>query len=104
MARTYTYDEQRQIIAERCRLQRFRLDLTQIEVADKLGKGRNWVWGVERKKREIELLDLHRLADALHTTDAYLLGYTDDPKQPASLSDGGAIPGYLDVDTFLVPS
>jgi len=100
-----TYQQQQQTIAERVLVLRRRQRIEQNDLSRRINRGRNFVNRLENYRADAGLEDVWELARELGTTQEYLLGYTDDPSGPANVgSDGGAIPGYLDVDPFLVPS
>jgi transcriptional regulator with XRE-family HTH domain len=57
------------------------LDLTQEQVADKLGAARSWISELERgRQRGLAAETVVRLCRALDCTSDYLLGLSDDPQ------------------------
>ena len=67
------------VMAERIKELRRKNKLNQEELADKVNISpmtvRRWEWGQRTPRTD----ELQRLASALNTTSAYLLGETDDP-------------------------
>ncbi len=66
-------------ISETIREVREKRGMTQRQLADMSGVSRNTVINWEGKKRTPDADDIRRLALALNTTAAYLMGETDDP-------------------------
>lgn len=64
----------RQIFAHNLRAKRESLRLSQEALADKAGLHRTYVGSVERAERNISIDNMHKLAVALGTTVAALLG------------------------------
>lgn len=75
-------------IGNRIKQRRLDLDMTADELSYAVGKNRATIYRYE--KGDIENLPtsvLEPLADALHTTAAYLMGWTDDPIDYATLDE-----------------
>ena len=72
-------DEKRFLVTVgfRIRERRTAASLTQAELGDRCGLHRTFVGSVERGERNLALLSLRKLAKALRTTPAALLGDTD---------------------------
>ena len=75
------------VAAERIKNLRKQNRLTQEELAEKVNispmTARRWEWGQRSPRAE----ELQKLAEALNTTSAYLLGDTDDPRPVNSSVD-----------------
>ena len=65
---------------ERIKKRREELGLTQEGLAQKLGLNGKTIWRIENEKREVKLKTLNRIADALNTSAAFLMGETDNPQ------------------------
>lgn len=80
-------------VGERIKTRRKELGMTAEELGDAIGRSRATIYKYE--KGDIENLShtlLIPLAEALHTTPEYLLGYDDDPDDPEEwLNDSGHI-------------
>lgn len=79
---------------KRIKERRLQLGMTVMDLADKLGKNRATVYRYESDEiEEFPLSIIEPLADALLTSPAYLMGWTDDPspaaKRPADKSEPG---------------
>jgi transcriptional regulator with XRE-family HTH domain len=61
-------------VGDRVRERRQAAELTQAELGEKCGLHRTFVGSVERGERNLALLSLKRIAKALRTTPAVLLG------------------------------
>ncbi|MDR2025358.1 MAG: helix-turn-helix domain-containing protein [Hungatella sp.] len=67
-------------IGDRIKKQRIKLDMTADELADELGKSRATIYRYENGDiRNLPTTILEPLAQALRTTPAYLMGWTEDP-------------------------
>lgn len=70
-------------IGDRIKQRRIQIGLTVDQLADKIGKNRATVYRYESNEIEKFPLDiLYPLADALHTTPAFLMGWEDDKLIP----------------------
>ena len=83
-------------IGSRIREKRLELGLTVDELAVRLGKNRATVYRYESNDIEnFPISVIGPLAEALHTTPAYLMGWSDDPfsyrEEPAPDSEGGTV-------------
>lgn len=66
-------------IGDRIKERRKKLDMTSDELADKLGKSRATIYRYENGDiKNLPTTILEPLAEALRTTPAYLMGWTDD--------------------------
>ena len=71
-------------VADRIRQLRERLGMTQDELAERLGyNGKSSISKIETSGNDITLKKISRIAPALHTSEAYLMGWTDDPDPKA---------------------
>ena len=68
-----------QKVGDRVRARRTALNLTQAQLAEKCGLHRTFVGSVERGERNVALLSLRRIAQALRATPAELLTDPDPP-------------------------
>lgn len=67
-------------IGDRIKERRKKLDMTSDELADKLGKSRATIYRYENGDiKNLPTTILEPLAEALYTTPAYLMGWTDEP-------------------------
>lgn len=67
-------------IGDRIKERRIKLDMTPDELADELGKSRATIYRYENGDiKNLPTTILEPLSKALHTTPAYLMGWTDDP-------------------------
>lgn len=67
-------------VADRIKLLRERLGLTQEQLAERLGyTGKSSISKIETSGNDITLKKISRLAPVLHTTEAYLMGWVDNP-------------------------
>ncbi len=67
-------------LCDRIKSRRLDLKMTQAELADLLGySDRSTIAKIERGVNDISQSKISEFADALETTPAYLLGWTDDP-------------------------
>lgn len=67
-------------VADRIKLLRERLGLTQEQLAERLGyNGKSSISKIETSGNDITLKKISRLAPVLHTTEAYLMGWEDSP-------------------------
>ena len=74
-------------VADRIRNRRIELNITQKELSVKIGtKDRSSISKIEARGNDISLKDIARIAHALDTTSAYLLGWEDRDGNP---TDGG---------------
>lgn len=77
-------------VGERIRERRLQLGLTQEQLAERLGYAdRTSVNKIEKSGRGFPQHKISRFADALDTTEVYLLGMVDDPdwRMPAKETD-----------------
>ncbi len=73
-------------VADRIRNRRLELNMTQKELSDRIGtKDRSSISKIEARGNDISLKDIERIAVALDTTSAYLLGWSTEEYE---LSDG----------------
>lgn len=80
-------------IAERIRARRKELGLRADEVADKIGVSRATIYRYESNEIEkFPTSTLEPIAEALQTTPAYLMGWSDDPGAPADALPENLIP------------
>lgn len=78
-------------VADRIRQLRERLGMTQDELAERLGyNGKSSISKIETSGNDITLKKISRIAPALHTSEAYLMGWTDDPSPSSVSSDVNA--------------
>lgn len=68
-----------EIFGNRMQLLRKRLDLRQIDLAEKIGIPKSTLAGYENGLRTPRLGIIEKLAEELHTSADYLIGITDDP-------------------------
>lgn len=67
-------------VADRIKQLRERLGLTQEQLAERLGyNGKSSISKIETSGNDITLKKISRLAPVLHTTEAYLMGWVDNP-------------------------
>lgn len=67
-------------VADRIRDLREKNNMTQEELAQKLGyTGKSSVSKIETSGNDITLKKISKIAPALHTSEAYLMGWTNDP-------------------------
>ncbi|OWK38387.1 helix-turn-helix domain-containing protein [Fimbriiglobus ruber] len=71
-----------QKVGDRIRERRAALNLTQAQLADRCGLHRTFIGSVERGERNVAILSLRKIAQALRATPADLL--TDSDSQPPS--------------------
>lgn len=70
-------------IADRIKALRIEQGLSQGELADRIGKGdKSTICKMEGNGDSISLKNIKKIAEALHTTPAYLMGWEDDPPKP----------------------
>lgn len=75
-------------IFDRIKERRKQLGLSQEQLANRLGlKTRAAISAVEKGKCDMTTDRIRRYADALHTTPAYLMGWSDDPEAPDTQRD-----------------
>lgn len=67
-------DQKLQLFGEGVRARRKALCLSQEELADRSGLHTNYIGGIERGERNLGLLNLIKLAEALETSPSVLLG------------------------------
>lgn len=66
-------------IADRVRIRREQLGLSQEELAKKMGlKDKSSITKIEKSGDKITLKNVERLADALHTSIPYLMGWEEE--------------------------
>ena len=71
-------------IGQRIRAKRLELNLTQDELAAKLGyKSRSSINKIELDGRNLTQSKIKAIADALETTPSYIMGWDSDPEQTA---------------------
>lgn len=68
-----------EIFGNRMRFLRKKLDLRQVDLAEKVGIPKSTLAGYENGLRTPKLGIIEKLAEELHTTSDYLIGITDDP-------------------------
>jgi DNA-binding XRE family transcriptional regulator len=71
-------------IAKKIRTARERLKYSQLRLANAINVDKNTVWRWEKQKTEPTAVEISNLAAALETSVAYLMGETDDPKNPSA--------------------
>ncbi len=73
------------MIGTRIKNRRKQLRITQKELGAAIGKGESTIseWEAGKRSPDVELI--YALAEALHTTPAYLMGWSDDPEPAAQL-------------------
>jgi len=88
-------------IGERIKERRIELDMSQEELATMLGyKSRSSINKIEKDGRELRQNKIMAIAKALHTTPAYIMGWTDEPtkdNEPTAihpLTNRGQIPVF----------
>ncbi len=85
-------------IGERIRKRRRDLNLTQIKLAERLGlTSKAAISTVENDKESLTTERVSKYADALETTMAYLMGWTDDPSIPEDERENEPEVVYFDV-------
>lgn len=68
-------------VADRIRLKREELNLSQEELAKKIGnKDKSTISKIEKSGNDITMKNIQRIADALGVTSQYLLGWEDVPE------------------------
>ena len=68
-------------VADRIKALRIEKDITQTELAKRLGnKDKSTISKIESKGNDISLKDINRIAEALGTTPAYLMGWDGSEK------------------------
>lgn len=66
-------------VADRIRLKREELNLSQEELAKKIGnKDKSTISKIEKSGNDITMKNIQRIADALGVTSQYLMGWTED--------------------------
>ena len=69
-------------VADRIKELRTEKGITQTELAKRLGnKDKSTISKIESKGNDISLKDIKRIAEALGTTSAYLMGWEEEPLQ-----------------------
>lgn len=73
------------LFAERLKKLRKENNLTQLELAEKLGVAKSTIAGYEKAFRKPKMKALNELAELFNTSADYLIGLTDDrsPKEPS---------------------
>lgn len=72
-------------IGDRIRIRREELDMSQTELAKKVGySGRSAVSKVECGERELKQSMIVKLASALGTTPSYIMGWDDEEVEPSA--------------------
>ena len=60
------------------RKRRTEMGLSQEELADRCGLHRTYIGGIERGERNVSLLNIYRIANALNTSPSELLNHADN--------------------------
>ncbi len=82
-------------IYNRIRFRREQLGMSQEELAKKIGyKDRTAVSRLEAGKRQIKQSMIQQLADALHTTPSYLMGWEEEETEQISEEDRILLKAY----------
>ncbi len=87
-------------LSERIRLRRKELGLSADEIGSLIGKNRSTIYRYESEDIEnLPIPILVPLAEALHTTPEYLLGWIDNPSSSRPINDNETVivPSYLDI-------
>ena len=75
-------------IGERIRIRREQLNLSQEELARKLGyKSRSSINKIESDARNLTQSKIKAIADALETTPSYIMGWQEEQKQNDTIAD-----------------
>ena len=75
-------------VADRIKELREHMGMTQEELAKRMGyTGKSSISKIETSGNNITLKKIERLAPILHTSNAYLMGWTDDPSPESNESD-----------------
>lgn len=85
------------LFAENLRLVRLSMNLSQEDLADKCDLDRTYVSGIERKRRNLGIRNIQRIADALDVDPRMLLDpdlSKDDRFVKSSQADGAGATGY----------
>lgn len=76
-------------IGDRIRIRREELGLTQLDLARLLGyKSRSSINKIELGSQNLTQRKIKAIADALSTTPGYIMGWTEEEKDPADMSIG----------------
>lgn len=74
-----TIDKIQLAIGERIRNRRIELDMSQAELGEKLGyTSRSAITNIEKGRNQLRQSKIKKIADALDTTPAYLMGWTEN--------------------------
>ena len=73
--------------AERLRNIRKNAQLTQLQIADRIGVNKQTISQYERGVRQPDFEKLKALCDCFHVSSDYLLGRSDSPLGPADTKD-----------------
>ena len=75
-------------IGDRIRLRRVQLGMSQVELAEKVGyKDRSTISHIEKGDKNFPVSNVQAIADALHTTPQWLMGWTDENSTEQLLQD-----------------
>ena len=85
------------MLAQRIREKRKAAKLTQAELGEAIGSTKSSVCGWEKGLHKPDVDTVEQIAEALHTTAGYLLGYTDDDERYSDAEELDSLPeGWLD--------
>lgn len=90
-------------LADRVKLRRHELDMSQDELARRMGyKSRSSINKIEMG-RPVSQKIIVKLAESLNVTPAYLMGWEDDEKEkkPTAQGEGLKLDSYEDIDQWL---
>lgn len=77
-------------IGERIKFKREELDISQDELARRLGyKSRSSINKIELGLQNLNQSKIKAIADALQTTPAFIMGWTEDKKEPTLENEDG---------------
>lgn len=85
------------MLAQRIREKRKAAKLTQAELGEAIGSTKSSICGWEKGLHKPDIDTVEQIAEVLHTTAGYLLGYTDDDERYSDAEELDSLPeGWLD--------
>lgn len=86
-------------VADRIKSRRLELNMTQSELASKIGaKDKSSISKIESKGNDISLRDIRRIADALMISPSYLMGWEDEADFVVSNEEKLVVEAYRESD------